>query len=128
MRLLTATILALSATTAHAQSPLNTAHDAGVYLTPLEQERGADGAIAEVVHRNRWIAGIAGEVHFYEYDTPYGEMVIRLEHTDNAGCPGGCPDILEAWLLPEGYVADPPVLVTPEEGVGIMIIRRWQGM
>lgn len=121
-------VLAGCAAPVAAQSPLNTAFDNGLYLTPLAHERLEDGAIAEVVHHNRRIAGMAGEVEFFEYETPHGLIIIRMEHTDNRLCDEGCPDTIEAWELPNGFIADHPILVTPEDGVGVMIIRRWQGM
>jgi hypothetical protein len=113
---------------AHAQSA-NTSADSGLYVTIVEPDEA--GKVGEIVHHNRMTIGLRGE-HFYEWETEYGRVTLRLNVTTNNTCTGpnrhGCPDTLDVWELPEGIYADTMQVTTPEMESSIITLFLWSGM
>lgn len=122
---------ALVCTTPVVSSAQDSAEEAGVFVTVLPEPRASDGAVGEIVHRNRPVFNFALE-QFYEFETERGRIVLLLASTPNGACPGpnglGCPDTLTVWEIPAGIYASEVEVDTPEMETTRIILFEWSGM
>lgn len=88
----------------------------GCRLIPVEGQ----SQVADVICHNAVTSGEA----WSEGAMVAGGLVVGL--TISHG-PGDVPDIFTI-IPPEGYVADPPVMVLDEHARGVAVIREWVGM
>lgn len=60
-------------------------------------------------------------------DTPYGDVLVEVTHTINGECDVPCPDTITIYDLPEGIIAIPMEMVTPEGRFSEILLYRYTG-
>ena len=61
-------------------------------------------------------------------DTPLGPIVLSITNTQNADCPGGCPDLFEIVDAPPGIVGVPSVIDLGEMQTGEIRLMAFEGV
>lgn len=82
-----------------------------------------------VTHYNQDTAPKQGKESMITLETPEGPILLNINRTPNIDCsPDPCPDSLEIYDLPAGYVAVPSFHIVEENSFGHMTITRYSGM
>lgn len=93
---------------------------AGGYSSIVIQPTDAPGAVAKIVFDNKTVHSDKLE----RFDLTLDGLTVSVEALVGRGL---TPDRMTV-LVPPGYIAEPPEIDVPEDGVGVILIYEWIGL
>lgn len=102
----------------------------GVPEVWFTEDTEEDGLLGIITHYNQMVSPNNLGEDLIKLDTPAGPITVQLNRTTNIDCMPEklCPDTLEVYELPDGYIAIPSSHILDEDSFGDIRIVRYTGM